>query len=67
MKLPLTTGKKTHQNLLKERLKELDVIFKNIDFEADIAHSLNKFIKETKVDLLAHGTVPTYFLGKGPR
>lgn len=53
LEITLNDRQKTNQNLLKERLKELDVTFKNIDFEADIAHSLNKFIKETKVDLLA--------------
>ena len=34
----------TNQKLLKKRLSNLNVMFYNIDFEANVAHTLEKFI-----------------------
>jgi nucleotide-binding universal stress UspA family protein len=42
-----------HQNLLKERLADLDVTFVNIDFEANIAHTLEKYIEKTELQMMA--------------
>lgn len=42
-----------NQKLLKERLHDLDVTFVNIDFEDNVAHSLEKFITNTRIDLIA--------------
>lgn len=42
-----------HQKLLKERLNDLDVTFYNIDFEVNVAHTLEKFVKDIEVDMLA--------------
>ena len=42
-----------NQKLLKERLNDLAVTFYNIDFEANIAHTLEKFITDTRVEMMA--------------
>lgn len=42
-----------NQKLLKERLTFLKVVFYNIDFEANVGHTLEKFIDNTQVDLMA--------------
>ena len=42
-----------NQKLLKERMHDLDVTFVNIDFEANVAHSLEKFISNTRIDIMA--------------
>ena len=49
----LNNQQKTNLELLKERLKDVKVTFKTIDFEANVAHSLEKFISETKVDIMS--------------
>ncbi len=52
LEISLNDQQKTNQELLKERFKDLEATFNTIDFEADVAHSLEKFIAETKVDLV---------------
>ncbi|SHJ35473.1 universal stress protein [Pseudozobellia thermophila] len=42
-----------NQKLLKERLNDLEVTFYNIDFEIDVAHTLEKFAQDIEVDMLA--------------
>lgn len=42
-----------NQKILKERLNGFDVMFYNIDFESNIAHTLEKFISNTAVDMIA--------------
>ena len=42
-----------NQKLLKEHLNGLDVTFYNIDFEANVAHTLEKFIDNTQVEMMA--------------
>jgi len=53
LEIALNDQQKINQELLNERFKDLEVIFNTIDFEADVEHSLKKFIAETKVDLIA--------------
>ena len=57
-----------HQKLLKERLAGLDVMFYNIDFEANIAQTLEKFIDKTEVQMMAmiryHHTFWEKFIGE---
>lgn len=43
----------TNQKLLKEHLHNLDLMFYTIDFESDISHALEKFIRETQIDMMA--------------
>ena len=58
----------SHQKLLKERLEGLVVMFYNIDFEANIAHTLEKFIDKTEVQMMAmiryHHTFWEKFIGE---
>lgn len=42
-----------NQKLLKKRLNDFDVMFYNIDFENNIAHTLEKFMLNTEVDMIA--------------
>lgn len=42
-----------NQKLLKQRLNDLAVTFYNIDFEANVAHTLEKFITDTRVEMMA--------------
>ena len=49
----LNDQQKMNQKLLKERFKGLGVQFRNIDFEADISSTLEKFMTMTSIDLLA--------------
>lgn len=52
LEIELNDQQKINLKLLKERLKDLEVTCSTIDFEADVAHSLEKFIAETNVDLI---------------
>jgi len=52
LEFALNDQQKTNRKLLEERLGDLDVTFHNVDFDADVAHTLEKFIAETKVDLM---------------
>ncbi len=49
----LNEQQKMNQKLLKERFKGLGVEFRNIDFEADISYTLEKFMVVTSIDLMA--------------
>ncbi len=42
-----------NQKLLKKRLNDLAVTFYNIDFEANVAHTLEKFMADTQVEMMA--------------
>lgn len=42
-----------NQKLLKERLDDLAVTFYNIEFEANVARTLEKFITDTRVEMMA--------------
>lgn len=42
-----------NQKLLKKRLNDFDVMFYNIDFENNIAHTLEKFMLNTAIDMIA--------------
>ncbi|MGB3149091.1 MAG: universal stress protein, partial [Maribacter sp.] len=57
-----------HQKLLKERLGNLDVMFYNIEFQANIAHTLEKFMDRTGVQMMAliryHHTFWEKFIGE---
>ena len=49
----LSDQQKVNQKLLKERLKGANITLRNLDFEANVANTLEKFIDETKVDMIA--------------
>ncbi len=49
----LSDKQKSNQKLLEDRFEGLEVTFQNIDFEADVSHSLEKFNSDFKVDLMA--------------
>lgn len=42
-----------NQKVLKEQLNGFDIMFYNIDFESNIAHTLEKFLNDTQVDMIA--------------
>ncbi len=42
-----------NQKLLKERLAVLDVTFSNIDFEGNVEQTLEKFMNDTQVEMMA--------------
>ncbi len=42
-----------NQKLLKERLDDLNVTFYNIDFEANVEHTLEKFMEDTRIEMMA--------------
>ncbi len=44
---------KLNQKLLKERFEGLALVFHNLDFEGDIAPTLQNFIKDAQIDLLS--------------
>ncbi|MEX0289193.1 MAG: universal stress protein [Flavobacteriaceae bacterium] len=49
----LNEQQKVNQEQLKERLKEVGMVIKNIEFEANVAHSLQNYLSENRVDLMA--------------
>ncbi len=57
-----------HQKLLKESLEGLEVMFYNVGFEANIAHTLEKFIEKVEVQMIAmiryHHTFWEKFIGE---
>ena len=48
----LNDQQKANQKQLNDRFQEVGMIIKNIDFEANIARSLENYISETRVDLM---------------
>ncbi|SDE34742.1 Nucleotide-binding universal stress protein, UspA family [Pricia antarctica] len=59
---------KLNQKLLKERFEGLALVFHNLDFEGDIAPTLQSFIKDAQIDLLSlvryHHTFWEKFIGE---
>ncbi len=53
LEFALNDQQKANQKILKERFAPLDITFYNIDFDADVAHTLERYISQTDVDLLA--------------
>lgn len=49
----LNDQQRINQKLLKERFNNLDLTFYNIDFEENVAHTLEKFITDIGVNLMA--------------
>lgn len=48
----LNDQQRINQKVLKEHLQGLNVVFQNIDFEANITNTLEKFVDNTNMDLM---------------
>lgn len=49
----LNDQQKKNQKLLKEEFSGFDIVFHDIDYDTDVTHTLEKYIADTNVDLIA--------------